>query len=679
MHSAAFLFSLILVSTTYAYADPFLENYPQPGIGTTGTTRTPPSTVSSDPYARPETVDTPDTPDTSPSPETTPVSQDTLNFRAALDEGDPGRAFAIAQELQRAAPQSPVPYRMGALAAAQQGDRETALAQIQEGLKAAPDDPDLLDLQKLLTPKVEESDPAALKSRTEALLAGLTGLQGLSGPGASGAQAPAAALPASAGPFIPRVGATPGPAGPTAQAAAARNPAIRDGMTKMRMHDFRAAEARFSQRIGEKPGDGAAWRLRAMARRQLGDADAAYKDASEALRLNPKDGWAWKTRALALADLKRYDAALADAARALALDPRDADAYAARARIWRAMGRGEERLADLKRAAELDAEFEAVYRQALGERSVSASTAPRGRALRTSLLMGVALMGLGLMGYILFRRPAPPPSDGGAPPALRDFELMGALGQGGMGEVYEAMDRLLERKVAVKRMRPEIAGDPRERRRFLKEARTVAALKHPHIVEIYSVIERAHELFLVFELVKGETLSGLLARRGRLPLPETAALAAQMAAALDYAHSKSVIHQDLKPSNVMVADGAAKVMDFGIARRAAETLSTAGQGEVIGTPAYMAPEQEQGSPCPASDVFALGACVYEMAVGRRPFTGAGAGLLMAKLQEDFPTPSRLAPELTEAFDRLMRRVLHPDPSRRIPAAGELAEELRRLT
>ncbi|OFX10917.1 MAG: hypothetical protein A2516_07360 [Alphaproteobacteria bacterium RIFOXYD12_FULL_60_8] len=256
----------------------------------------------------------------------------------------------------------------------------------------------------------------------------------------------------------------------------------------------------------------------------------------------------------------------------------------------------------------------------------------------------------------------------------KGFQVLRTLGQGGMGIVYEAMDVALQRPVALKKLRAEIADNARERGRFLKEARTVAALKHPNIVAIHSIHEDEGGLFLVFEKVAGETLHDRLGR-GPLPPAEAVAVLRQVAQALDYAHSQGVIHQDLKPANVMVSGDHAMVMDFGIARRVAETLSALSKVEVVGTPAYMAPEQELGGRVgPAADVFALGACAYELLAGRAPFP---SGNMMMKAQKSFRPVSELTPGLPPAVDAVLTRALEPEPGARWPSASSFAEALAR--
>src|SRR5512139_233840 len=220
---------------------------------------------------------------------------------------------------------------------------------------------------------------------------------------------------------------------------------------------------------------------------------------------------------------------------------------------------------------------------------------------------------------------------------LGTYQISGPLGAGGMGEVYRARDMRLGREVAVKVLPEAVSSSPDRLARFEREARTVAGLNHPNIVTLYSVEDEEGTRFLTMELVEGQSLDRLVAPGG-LPLPRVLDLAIPLANALIAAHERGVVHRDLKPGNVMVThDGWVKVLDFGLAKIAAEpgeadahlaTLGAtapgplSGQGQVLGTVPYMAPEQIRGEAVDArSDLFALGIILYELATGRRPFTG----------------------------------------------------------
>lgn len=256
------------------------------------------------------------------------------------------------------------------------------------------------------------------------------------------------------------------------------------------------------------------------------------------------------------------------------------------------------------------------------------------------------------------------------------FRIDGELGRGGMGVVFKALDTELERPVAVKRMREEVTQSKKELEMFLAEARLVAALKHPALVEIHSFFREEDSLYLVFELVEGEPLHEVLEKEGRLSLKRTLEILRPVAEGLDYAHSKRVIHRDLKPSNIMVCEDGAKIMDFGIAHQAKKTVAKVTHADAWGTPPYMAPEQELGTVTRESDLYALGVCVYEMLTGEPAFTGPD--FLKQKREEDFTPPSKTGADLREGLDAVFARALASEPKERFHSAQELAEALAEL-
>ena len=203
------------------------------------------------------------------------------------------------------------------------------------------------------------------------------------------------------------------------------------------------------------------------------------------------------------------------------------------------------------------------------------------------------------------------------------YQLGSLLGAGGMATVYLATDRVLERQVAVKVLRPPDAQDPVFVERFRREARAAARLNHPNIVAVFDSGSHADQPYLVMEYVPGQSLAQLLARQGRLAPRRAVELAIQVSAALAAAHAQGLVHRDIKPANVLISpDGQVKVTDFGIVKASAATTLT-GTGTVLGTPAYLSPEQAQGHPVDArSDLYGLGCVLYELVCGSPPF-GSG--------------------------------------------------------
>ncbi|MCB1182513.1 protein kinase [bacterium] len=273
--------------------------------------------------------------------------------------------------------------------------------------------------------------------------------------------------------------------------------------------------------------------------------------------------------------------------------------------------------------------------------------------------------------------------------SLSHYEIIGLLGQGGMGEVYRARDTRLDREVALKVLPAAMADDPARLSRFAREARTVAGLNHPNIVTLHSVDEADGVHFLTMELVAGRNLGELLPPDG-FPAERVIAVAAAVADALATAHAQGVVHRDLKPGNVMVTDDGArvKVLDFGLAKLnltpdeessdTLDTLTVTRAGVLLGTPWYMSPEQARnGQVDHRSDIFSLGVMMYEMAAGKRPFEGESTIELLSAVLRDDPRPlSLLRPDLSVDLDRIIRRCLAKEPDLRYADAAALAADLR---
>jgi len=246
-----------------------------------------------------------------------------------------------------------------------------------------------------------------------------------------------------------------------------------------------------------------------------------------------------------------------------------------------------------------------------------------------------------------------------------------------MGEVWEADDTVLGRRVALKVLVAELAADKRATRRFVREARATARLTHPNVARVYDFGRDGGTPFLVMELLQGETLADRLAA-GPLPPAEAARIAASVADALDAAHQLGIVHRDVKPANVMLTTaGDVKVMDFGIAAAADETHSTTGSG-LYATVAYVSPERAAGEPAtPASDVYSLGAVLYELLCGRPPFAGSTPALVARAHLHDPPPPLRqLAPWVPPRLAEAAEAALAKDPARRPSSAAALAARLR---
>jgi tetratricopeptide (TPR) repeat protein/predicted Ser/Thr protein kinase len=470
----------------------------------------------------------------------------------------------------------------------------------------------------------------------------------------------------------------------------------------------RAAELA-GEAIRADPENAPAYNRRARAYNRLGRYPDAVSDAQTALALGPAHRErvrAYLHWALAYNRLQNYEEASESAREALRLASKNPLAKGLLA--WAEAGRGnrDRSLRLLEEGARSNAQLAHLREQvtrlpegsnllAAFESGFDAEAAERPAGERSPVSRGlpwwwaiVAVLG-GLAAGWRFARAGreetaawtPPPASAAPEPretaALDGFETLGRLGSGGMGVVELARDRGTGRLVALKRLRDEIRRDPRERERIVREARIVAKLSHAGIVSVFEVRESGEDVVVVFEHVEGRSLSELLSEEGRIVPGRAAEIVSAVAEAVDHAHSKGVVHRDLKPSNVMIdADGAPRVMDFGIARVAQDAMTRlTGTSSAAGTPPYMAPEQEEGLARRESDVFALGVCLYEMLTGELPFPGMGFALHLQKREGRFvPVSQRLPGEAWAArLDAVFAKALDPDPAKRYPSAKSFAE------
>jgi eukaryotic-like serine/threonine-protein kinase len=276
-----------------------------------------------------------------------------------------------------------------------------------------------------------------------------------------------------------------------------------------------------------------------------------------------------------------------------------------------------------------------------------------------------------------------PPSRSGVGPGSRlgPYHIEASLGSGGMGQVFRALDTRLHRQVALKVLHADSWAVPEQRRRLLQEARAASALNHANIVVVYDIVSDRDSDFLVMEYIGGTTLKALI-EENPLPLDRISEIGAQIASALSAAHAAGITHCDIKPANVMVtADQRVKVLDFGIAKIAlaenTQITQLTATGSIIGTVAYMSPEQTRGETLDGrSDIFSLGSLLYYAATGRLPFLGADSLVVMNSIANSHPPPpTSIRADLTPAFDRCVMRCLAKVPEHR-PKAAEIVEELR---
>jgi len=289
--------------------------------------------------------------------------------------------------------------------------------------------------------------------------------------------------------------------------------------------------------------------------------------------------------------------------------------------------------------------------------------------------------------------------------AIPGYELLAEIGHGGMGLVYKARDLRLDRIVAVKVIRPELAGQPDVRKRFLTEARAASTLDHLHIVKVHEVGDCAAGPFLVMEFIEGVSLESLL-RQGPLPIAQAVQIAITLAEAVQHAHQNGIIHRDLKPANILLVSGGVmsgelphapvtthqspltlpKITDFGLAKLLTppgQRHSSTKQGTMLGTPAYMPPEQlgeRRQTPGPWNDVYALGGILFAMLTGKPPYDEGNfvATVLRVRAALEPPELRPLRSDVPEDLERICRKCLQKSTGARFPSAQALAEELRRI-
>lgn len=483
----------------------------------------------------------------------------------------------------------------------------------------------------------------------------------------------------------------------------------RDAKSALRVRDTKSALRLTEEAIQADPGNADARYVRATAFLQMKEPARAAYEASAGLDLAPGNGPLLYTRAVANGRQKLWREAYVDAEDAVRNAPRAGYAYQVRAAANWALGRKAEMMQDLRTSASLDRAYAAAVQRATQQPSdvdptllfsdepapaaqaaapAAAAPAPRyalwavGGVLAVLGLLPVFSSGVRSKVTTVFRRgPAVAAADPAGDVPLTGFwkryEVTREIGAGGMGVVYEAWDRQLERRVAVKRMRDEIRNDRRERERFLQEARMVARLRHANLVEIYSIEEDGPDAYLVFEFVEGQNLHELLQEKGRFTPAEARDVFRGLCAGVDYAHRQGVVHRDLKPANVIVEpDGTVKVMDFGVARQAQDALMRRQMtNTIIGTPQYMAPEQEEGVVCTQSDVYALGVCLYEMLAGVPPFSGSAGAVTLAKREAKFEPLAAKVSDLPPAVAQVVERALDPNPDTRTRTAADFLKDL----
>lgn len=260
---------------------------------------------------------------------------------------------------------------------------------------------------------------------------------------------------------------------------------------------------------------------------------------------------------------------------------------------------------------------------------------------------------------------------------IGNYKILEKIGEGGMGAVFKGVDLMLEREVAIKALRPELASQPQIVERFRSEAVTLAKLNHPNIATLHSFFRQADDFFMIMEYVRGETFDQILRKRGAMPVDRAVSLFCQALEGIDHAHRMGIIHRDIKPANIMLTEaGTVKVMDFGIARVLGSARMTR-EGHLVGTIEYMSPEQIRGQEADSrSDIYSLGILLYEMLTGRVPFESRSEYDLMKSQIEAAPRPPREhAPYVSLPIEEAIMRSLAKRPDSRFQTAGEFRNVL----
>lgn len=488
---------------------------------------------------------------------------------------------------------------------------------------------------------------------------------------------------------------------------------LKTAVAKNRLGDYESAVRYAGLALEKDPANNEAYLERANAYNFLGRYDDAVRDAGRVIENDPANMQAFNMRAWALNRKGQARDAATDASRAIGLNPGYADAWFNRALAYEKQGDYKRMLEDFRQAAALSGAYSSRYQDAVaqygprvpgfagaqGARQAAAAGAAEGAEGRGPLkrfltlmlftLVGGGLVAAGLLHIMSSRGAASAAAPRSTHPdvlspsvfyegvATGKYKIERKLGEGAMGVVYEATDQSLGRKVAIKKMGDEIKVNEREKQRFLEEARTVALLHHPGIVEIYTIFEEEDNIYLVFEHVDGVTLDKELDKEGRLSWDRARKMFGEAASALAYAHTKNVVHRDLKLANIMLSrEGGVKVMDFGLAYRARESMARLSNAEVVGSPAYMAPEQELGESSVRSDVYSLGVCLYEALTGVLPFQGPD--FHQQKTRRAYQRLTAAVPGLPAGADEVLDRCLDPDPEKRYASADDFARALASL-
>lgn len=481
---------------------------------------------------------------------------------------------------------------------------------------------------------------------------------------------------------------------------------------KSEMKDYKEALKYVNRAIEKNPSNLDAYLERANINNLIGNYDEAINDATYVLRYDPHNIFALNIRAWALYKKGELENAYLDTSRAIDLKPNFADAMFLRALIYEKQSKYDEMLNDLEKASKINPSYTPYFKDAVASYSYRAPNflryydrnrdifdpikqseafnIKRFLVLLILTVIGGVIIGISLLHIFSPRIAHVTKTSSISTPdiitpnifyegvATGKYKIIKKIGQGGMGSVYLAIDQSLNREVAIKKMNEDIKMNEREKQRFIEEARTVAMLHHPNIIEIYTIFEEKGDIYLVFEYIDGMSLDKKLDISVRMPFFEVKPIIIDIAKALKYAHSKNVVHRDLKLSNVMISnDGIVKVTDFGLAKVIREAKAKYSSAEVVGSPAYMAPEQDLGIFLKESDLYSLGVCLYELLSGELPFLGPDYHY--QKERKLYTPLSHIVVGLPKDIDRIVSKLLEPDPQYRYHSVDEFLHDFDKLS
>ncbi len=489
---------------------------------------------------------------------------------------------------------------------------------------------------------------------------------------------------------------------------------LKQAIVKTQIGDLETALKYINMAIEKNPENLNAYLERANVNNLMGRYDEAIKDATYVLRFDSVNIYALNMRAWALYKKGDIENAYNDTTKAIDLKPDYADAMFLRALVYEKQNRFEEMLRDLEKASKLNPNYADKFHDAVANYAARAPnflkyydknkeifnvkkdiTRPfdwkRFAGLLLLTVIGGIFIGISLLHVFSPRitththtNSSQVSGDVITPNVFYEgvatgkYKIVKKIGQGGMGTVYLAIDQTLGREVAIKKMNEDLKMNEREKQRFIDEARTVAMLHHPNIIEIYTIFEEKGDIYLVFEYIDGVSLDKKLDMEVRMPFYEVKEIVNEISKALSYAHMKNVVHRDLKLSNVMISkEGFVKVMDFGLAKIVREAKARYSSSEIVGSPAYMAPEQDLGIFVKESDLYSLGVCIYEMLTGELPFTGPDYHY---QKEKKLYTPlTSVVAGLDPKIDFVVNKLLEPRPEDRYHSVEEFLKDFNSIT